>query len=296
MKNYRVLIVDDIPELLKKLEYMVSNILTEWKIDKATNLYDAKRKIEDYTYQLIITDLMLNNDNTSNPEGIKLAEFTKKINPTCPIAVVSSYLKNFISNNQASQYHKLNLDFFDRTAEKDIFNELFNNYLFRILNQYNKFQNIDNLWEIAANTNKISYWIFFEGGGNHENDMISEVALWEKKCARFNTSLYISHPQDIYYKYLRDHFQISEFPALVFSNESSMSEYGLLKSNGITKLREVNMGLFNTMTKIHILMEQKRSMTKIKVMLSGKEFWDFCGQIFKQISFKDFLGLLGQFN
>ncbi len=290
--NRRVLLVDDVPELLESLKDQVEEVIPSWEIHEASGYAEALGLIKDNRYEVVITDLMLDNENGEQLEGMKLTEYVKRENPACSVAIVTNFLKQFVDSNQSSKYHELNLEFFDRTMKIEIFGEMLRNYLYRVSSQYDVDKKISDLWELACNTKKISYWILLEGGGNTENQFVAEVAMWEKRCGRFQSVVYVTNPMDNYYKILRNKFSIEEFPALVFSNSSSMKEYGVLKSSGIRKLGEIEQGLFKTMTKIHILLEQRESIKSVERMLQGKEFWDFGAQIFKKLSLKEFLELL----
>lgn len=100
----RVLVVDDEAALLlafKKLLHKPNLI-----VDTSDNIEDAKRKIKQYIYDVVIADLRLS--GTMDKEGYEIIRYTKEISPKSTIALITAYGNSGIEQ----QARKLGADFY----------------------------------------------------------------------------------------------------------------------------------------------------------------------------------------
>ena len=82
----KILIVDDIEDYLFQLSSMLED---DYEILTAKNMEDAKNLIKDV--QLAIIDIVLNEKEKNNTDGLKLLEWLKKNHPDIPVIIMSGY-------------------------------------------------------------------------------------------------------------------------------------------------------------------------------------------------------------
>lgn len=102
----RILIVDDVQEYLNSLSRALSG---EWDVVKASNLQEAKEKM-DNTINLALVDVRLSEVDMANRDGIILLGWLKENFPHIPVIIMSAY-RDFDSavdaiNLGASRYLK----------------------------------------------------------------------------------------------------------------------------------------------------------------------------------------------
>lgn len=84
MKQKMILLVDDEEIVLKSLARNLRK--KEFKVTTEQNAYDALEKLKETVYDLIITDLIMENLN-----GIEFLKKAKKISPDTPVMIISAY-------------------------------------------------------------------------------------------------------------------------------------------------------------------------------------------------------------
>ena len=111
-----VLIVDDVPQILDRVENLLEETETVAKIAKALSVEQALEKLTEHRFDVVLLDIHLADKN-----GIELLGFIKKNYP--PIIVL------MLSNQTGSHYRKLCMDlgakhFIDKTKEFEKIPEL----------------------------------------------------------------------------------------------------------------------------------------------------------------------------
>ncbi len=160
----RVLIVDDISALRDGLKSITSEILPNWVIDEAPNKTEAFHLLNTTHYDIVLTDLMLEEGNTNNHQGMEVAKLAREKNKLCSIGIVTNHLSKFLTRNQLSQYYQYNFEYFDRNIIPfEGFVSLLKNYLIRFDHDQNEMIQLSDIWK-PKKYEKCSYWILLTSG------------------------------------------------------------------------------------------------------------------------------------
>ncbi len=82
----QILLVDDDKEILVMLHYSLKKLGPDYTIETARGTLEALEKIEQNSFDLIVTDFMM-----KNMTGVDLARAARRISPKTPVVLMSAY-------------------------------------------------------------------------------------------------------------------------------------------------------------------------------------------------------------
>ena len=87
MKKKRALLVDDVPEYTHTLEIFLEEV---FDVDKAHSFEEAVEFLRENSYDLVITDIRLN-EVEKDSKGLNIIQIVKEKNRNIPVIVISGY-------------------------------------------------------------------------------------------------------------------------------------------------------------------------------------------------------------
>ena len=256
--SQKVLIVDDSKELLDDLHKITSSILKNWQFHCHSNLFDAIRLASTQVFNLLITDLRLD-INESNFSGLQLINAVQKFSPKTHIIVVSSYLGNFLemSNHLESlDYISTNIIYLDRNqSDYSRFVNLLKFHLRSINISENKSKNfdIDGIWNTKREINIFSYWILILMNIEEQLDkkLATELLLWENLYTNNQSKVLIIQPSNVEFDFIYNYFSVKDFPCLIFSRSSNFSNFELISPKTLNYISKTTNGIKKLLINLH---------------------------------------------
>ena len=106
----RILIVEDNPNLREDLKKIITLDNPSKVIDIAQNEYKALRLIEYHDYEVIITDIKLDEAGGTATGGLKVLEAALKKNRKAKVIVVTAYGKKEVPRDDRSNFERVPIE------------------------------------------------------------------------------------------------------------------------------------------------------------------------------------------
>lgn len=143
--------------------------------------------------------------------------------------------------------------------------------------------NVDDLWEEPELP--VTYWIFLLSGVNQqeEKDIANELLFWKEFLAKHSARVICIQSSDRKeFRCCSSIFGVVNCPTLIFSDNPDMNGFIKMDSQLLFKLGVQKGGLQRFFTKIHSLIENGHSISKVQVMLDNEKFWSSLKLIYKE--------------
>ena len=143
--------------------------------------------------------------------------------------------------------------------------------------------NVDDLWKEPELP--VTYWIFLLSGINQqeEKDIANELLSWKEFLAKHSARVICIQSSDRKeFRCCSSIFGVVNCPTLIFSDNPDMNGFIKMDSQLLFKLGEQKGGLQRFFTKIHSLVENGHSISKVQVMLYNEKFWSSLKLIYKE--------------
>jgi CheY-like chemotaxis protein len=297
--SYRILVVDDHDDQRADLERVLKRELNDWNFVAAPNLKQAKHEVDCQSFEIIVTDLVLDNASQRfSCDGLELAKYVRDKGQRSALILVSSFLEITLNHIDLDECSRLGIEILDRnTSDYSTFIKLLTlqvKHVARRLAKLKAGRSLSDIWSNDTGTTPVySYWLLVLIGIDipDQKDIASEALVWQNIICRPEAHMIIcqTSPNDPLYDFIVKQLGLTEspdFPVLIFSNNPEMQPNVILKSNALEQLKQK--GSFRKFfVNIHTQLKNDGNMKTIKLKARGRQFWEFLKWGAKELS--DFL-------
>jgi len=156
--------------------------------------------------------------------------------------------------------------------------------LFKAALQEARTINVDDLWEEPELP--VTYWVFLLSGVNQqeEKDIAIELLFWKAFLAKHSARVICIQSSDRKeFRCCSSIFGVVNCPTLIFSDNPEMNGFIKIDSQLLFRLVEQKGSLQRFLTKIHSLVENGHSISKVQVMLDNEKFWSSLKLVYKEV-------------